>query len=275
MPLFTIDESKCARDGICAAECPVSVIDFKGSGSLPVPARGAGRICINCGHCVAVCPHGAFSLATMSADDCPGVDESLLLTPEQAEHFVRTRRSIRRYLDQPVRRADVEGLLRVVRYAPSGSNSQQVGWVVVQSRPEVKRMASMVIDWMRDMVAKGQPAMGPYRLENIIGAFESGYDIICRGAPAMLVAHAPETPGSVGSDCTIALTHADLVAPTLGLGTCWAGFFMFAARSWPPLREALQIPAGHAPYGALMLGYPEFQYYRLPLRKEPKITWLG
>jgi nitroreductase len=76
-------------------------------------------------------------------------------------------------------------------------------------------------------------------------------------------------------DSAIALSYMDLAAPSLGLGCCWAGFFMIAAGSWPPLAEAFQLPEGHKSFGAMMVGYPKFRYQRLPERNEAKITLLS
>jgi nitroreductase len=75
------------------------------------------------------------------------------------------------------------------------------------------------------------------------------------------------------TDCTIALTYLELAAPSFGLGACWAGYFMAAARHWRPLQEALPLSEGHIVYGAMMVGYPRYRYYRLPLRNEAQVTW--
>ena len=36
---------------------------------------------------------------------------------------------------------------------------------------------------------------------------------------------------------------------------------------------ALALPAGHQCFGAMMVGYPQHRYHRLPTRKTPNITW--
>ena len=71
----------------------------------------------------------------------------------------------------------------------------------------------------------------------------------------------------------IALTYLELAATSMGLGCCWAGYFNAAAASFPPLIEALALPEGHQSYGAMMIGFPQYQYQRLPARNEPAITW--
>jgi nitroreductase len=70
------------------------------------------------------------------------------------------------------------------------------------------------------------------------------------------------------------LTPLGLYAPSLGLGSCWGGYFFSAVNSYPPLFEALGIPADHKALGAAMVGYPTRRYQRLPLRKQPRINWM-
>jgi nitroreductase/ferredoxin len=273
MGLFHVDEDRCARDGICAAECPLRLIVFKGGDSVPVPAKGAEEMCINCGHCVAVCPNSALSLATMKPADCPPVRVDLLPGPADVEHFLRARRSIRTYRRKKVEKGRIEKVINVSSYAPTGSNTQQVGWLVINGREEVRALASMVVDWMRHVIKQKGPAAKALRMAGIVRAWKNGVDIVCRGAPALVVAHAPENyPGS-HTDCTIALTYFTLAAPSFGLGTCWAGYFMIAAAEWPPLRQALGLPEGRAEFGAMMVGYPKYEYKCLPLRNRPDITW--
>ena len=69
------------------------------------------------------------------------------------------------------------------------------------------------------------------------------------------------------------MTTFELLAITEGLGSCWAGFFFRAASHWPPLQEALELPAGNTITGAMMTGYPKHPYQRIPLRNEARITW--
>ena len=94
-----------------------------------------------------------------------------------------------------------------------------------------------------------------------------------RGTPHLIVAHAQKALATAQSACTIALTYLDLAAPSFALGTCWAGYFNTAANLYPPLEKDLDLPEGHQCFGAMMIGYPKYPYHRLPLRKDPPITW--
>lgn len=274
MGLFEIDGEKCGRDGICVAECPMRILEMKEASLPPSPVEGAEERCIRCGHCVAVCPHGAFSLSEMKTEDCPPVRKDLALDAGHVEHFLRSRRSIRTYRETAIERGKLAKLLDIARYAPTGTNSQQVKWLAVNSREKVRELSGLVVDLIRYMIKQNDPMAVRYNLAGMVRAWESGLDLISRGAPSLVVAHAPKDYMMGRTDSVIALTFLDLAAPSFGLGTCWAGFFMIAAASWPPLVEALSLPEGNVCCGAMMLGYPKYAYHRLPLRKEADITWL-
>ena len=273
MSLFTINNTKCKRDGICAEECPMGIIVFRGGDALPSPVPGADKLCINCGHCVAVCPHGAFSLEVMNTEDCLPVQSELLPGPEQVKHFLASRRSIRTYKKQPVERAVLAKLIDTARYAPSGHNMQPVHWMVIEDPNEVKGLSALVVDWMRFVIKERPEFAQALHMDRVVGSWEKGEDRITRGAPHVVVAYGLENLPIAQSACTIALTYLELATYSLGLGACWAGYFSVAAAFYPPMAQALALPEGHQCYGAMMIGYPKHRYHRVPTRKEPAVTW--
>jgi nitroreductase/NAD-dependent dihydropyrimidine dehydrogenase PreA subunit len=270
MGLFTIDEKKCTRDGLCVAECPIRIIEMKDGSPVPTPVEGAEKACIKCGHCVAVCPHGAFSHSLIKIEDCPPVRSDMAFSPEQAEHFLRSRRSIRQYQNKAVEPEKLAKLIDIARYAPTAGNFQPVKWLVVSSPERVKKLSGMVIDLMRTMVKKKNPRAETYRLDKIVAAWDAGIDMISRDAPSLVFVLGPA--GGV-VDCTCAISFLDLAAPSLGLGCCWGGFFMMSLAQWPPLLKELDLPDGLSCWGVMMVGYPKYRYYRLPTRKAPEIMW--
>lgn len=272
MELFEVNRQTCNQDGICAAVCPVGIIDFA-QGSVPVPAAGAEDICVRCGHCVAVCPTASLSHRDMPVEVCPPLRPEFGLGVEQGEHFLRSRRSIRVYKEKSVVREELARLIETARYAPSGHNTQGAEWLVLGDRNELKRLSAIVIDWMRWMLAHMPEVALSLHIDRTLERWEAGFDVILRGAPTVVVAHAAKDNRMAPSTCTIALTYLDLAATTMGLGCCWAGYFNAAASTFPPMMAALGLPEGHQSFGAMMVGYPKFKYHRLPTRKTPEITW--
>lgn len=272
MSQFIVDETRCRRDGICVAVCPVGVLT-RGDDAPPEQIQGGAALCISCGHCVAACPFGACALDTMPAGDCPPLRPEWRLSPEQAEHFLRSRRSVRVFKGEAVAHGRLERLIRTARYAPSGRNNQPVRWLVISGSEPVHAIAGHVIDWMRAICVAKPEAGRALMLHRLVAAWDAGRDLICRAAPHLIVAHAPKDDVTAPSACTLALAYLELAAPSHGLGACWAGYLHMAALHWQPLREALALPGGDVFSGAMMVGEPRYRYYRLPARREPSITW--
>ena len=137
MSIITIDETKCKKDGICAAECPMAIISWQ-KGEFPAPVDGADSLCISCGHCVAACPHAALTQKDIAPEDCLEVDKAMALSPEQTEHFLRARRSIRNFKKEPVDQNTLSKILQIASHAPSGHNSQPVEWHVLSGGDTIK-----------------------------------------------------------------------------------------------------------------------------------------
>jgi nitroreductase/NAD-dependent dihydropyrimidine dehydrogenase PreA subunit len=273
MPLLEVDREHCHQDSLCADVCPAQIITLHNDHGYPqLVADGAER-CIRCGHCVAVCPHGALSHEAMSAAQCPAIDRGRLPDADQVKQFLRARRSIRRFKPEPLDRGLLAGLIDVARYAPSGHNSQPVRWLVVQAPEEVQRLAGLVADWMRHLMDEKSPMVAAMHLDLVVAAWDKGKDRICRSAPHLVMAHASQANPMAPAAATIALTYLELAVASRGLGACWAGYFNLAANLWPPLKDALGLPEGHSPFGAMLVGHPTYRYQRLPLRKEPRIIW--
>lgn len=272
MTLISIDETRCKQDGICAAECPMAIISWQ-KGTFPSPSDRAEALCINCGHCVAVCPHGALTHRLMGPADCLPVESKMALSPEQTEHFLRARRSIRNFKETPVARETLSDIIRLASFAPSGHNLQPVKWQVISGREKVKEHTAMVIDWMK-LTKKENPAMAKaLHLDMLIGAWKFKIDVVTRNAPVLVLAQGPEKDRTAPPACTIAMTYFDLAAQSFGVGTCWCGYFLMAANAHPPLAEMLGQDRGLKTYGVMMAGYPKFTYHRMPVRKTPDITW--
>jgi nitroreductase/NAD-dependent dihydropyrimidine dehydrogenase PreA subunit len=270
-PFLAIDEALCTFCGDCAAACPRGLISVESS--LPTTPDNAAEVCIYCGHCVAVCPESAIDHVGIETAECQSLLGDWRSTPAVVEQLIKGRRSIRRYRPEPVEKAILESVLDIARYAPTGMNSQTVEWLVVHDRAEVKKLASSVIEWMRDMTVKGQLIGGRYNAGPLVAAWDAGYDPILRGCPHVIIAHGKKEDHFAPGSCIIALTTAELAALPFGLGACWAGFLHLGAMCSPDVQKSLGLPEGNAMYGGLMIGYPMETYHAIPPRKKLNIAW--
>jgi nitroreductase len=109
---------------------------------------------------------------------------------EVVEPFLKARRSIRTYQSRPVDRGTLGRVIDFARYAPSGVNCQPVRWLVVQEREEVRRLAGIVVDWMRGAVRDNPALAGRFGLGRLVAGWDAGRDPVCRSAPHLIVAYA-------------------------------------------------------------------------------------
>ena len=274
MSLLIIDETKCKQDGLCARDCPTAIIQLKDKVSYPEMVPGHKQFCLACGHCVAVCPHGALSHMDVPIESSPEIREERNIKEAQAEQFLRSRRSVRIFKDKPVEKEKIRKLIEIARYAPTGGNTQSIEWFAVTDKEHLKKIAGLTMDWVRELVKDPSVAAASPYLPMIVAAWDAGSDSVLRNAPAVIIASAPKEIMTGQVDLTIALTYLDLMAPALGLGACWAGLLQGALTASPSLKAEVGMPMDHPHHYPMMLGYNDIQYFRVPERKAPKIVFL-
>jgi len=272
MDFIEINQQTCTQCGLCALACGRGLIDFQVNG-YPEPQAIDELECSVCGHCVAVCPEGSLIHKNMPVDECLPIKKELEITAEQCEYLIKSRRSIREYENKPVPRDIIANLIESARYAPTGHNDQNVEWLIIDSSEVLRRIREAGMDCLR-WIMKTQPeTASAMNVERMLERDRSGENVLLRDAPVLVVAHADKGNQMAIINCTIALTYFDLVAKSTGLGCCWNGYLYFMANAFPPMQEAFALPEGKAVYGCLMMGYPILSYSRIPIRKQPSITW--
>jgi nitroreductase len=143
---------------------------------------------------------------------------------------IRTRRSVRSYLNKPVEDETLNRVLEAARLAPSANNRQEGRYVAVRDQ-ETRHLLSIA--------AEGQGFVAEAPAVIACCAAESSHVMSC-GQPAYTV------------DLSIAVDHMTLAATSLGLGTCWIGAF-----DEDRVREILGIPASVRVVALMALGYPK------------------
>ena len=271
--MFTVDE-RCIKCGLCAELCVSKIIRLDGENLPSVPEK-MESLCIRCGQCVSFCPQSCCYLDFESEADRGPLDVSLMPSPEAAEVFLRTRRSVRRYKDAPVDKTVVRRIIETARYAPSAANSQPVRWVVTATHQRTREIAGLVVDHFRTQVASDPEAK---RLSFVVAAWDAGEDVIFRTAPQLAVAIIGRDyfENYFREDAAMALTYFELAAHANGVGCCWAGFFTMAARANAGIARAVGAKENEVVAGGQMFGYPQGLVTPriLPPRKSAQIDWL-
>ena len=105
--MVKVDRDKCVGCGACTEDCLAFNI------VLDADKASVKGNCIECGHCVALCPTGAVSIEGYDMDDVEEYDEDTFKV--EASNLLRAikfRRSIRFYRDEKVKKEDLQMLLQ-------------------------------------------------------------------------------------------------------------------------------------------------------------------
>lgn len=263
----TLEKELCIKCGTCAVNCPMGLIQMN---DFPNISRESEIMCNQCGHCEVICPEGAIGSASSTMDN----EKSIFsVNSQEMGLHMKSRRSIRQYEDKHVEKEKLEEIFDIVRYAPSAGNGQPVEWIVCNDPDKVNEIAEASMESMREISKTDSPLNDMIPLASFVEDWENGMGTILREAPCLVVAHAPEDNMMAVCDGMIALTHLDLALPSFGLGGCWAGLFNIICNEDFALKDMLGIPKENNIIYPFMVGYPKYNYHRIPERNKPDITW--
>jgi nitroreductase/NAD-dependent dihydropyrimidine dehydrogenase PreA subunit len=289
-PLVEIDPKTCTACDLCVLDCPPQLFVHK-EDEPPGFVSELSSECIACGHCAAICPSGALTHGALETDGF--APRQSLPEPQQVLHWLRSRRSIRKFKQQDaVERSEIERLIEAARYAPSGHNVQSPHYIVLLNREKVARLGRSIIEFYRTLFNRLQKPLTRQLVKLVAGRrktkllvesipamirteerIERGEDPLFWDAPALIVIHADTAEETGEVDCAIAADHITLMAPSLGLGTCYIGYASAALKHERSLSRELGIPNTHRAYVVLVLGHPAIKYKRVPPRPAPKIEY--
>ncbi len=290
--MIEVDAKKCTGCGFCADECPAGIFMLRSApdGSRTAQASYLSH-CTGCGHCVAICPAGAVVHGELPADkfeDRPHV----VIAPDAMRTFLLSRRSIRAFREKPVPGELIEQLIEVGTHAGTASNAQTENFIVIQDTRLLSELEGMVIGilWNKlkflgsgigrrlARIRFGEEAVNQSILyyERFEAKRERGDlgGLVFRNAPAVIAVHGERTNRSVHENCAIAVRNMEMLAMSLGLGTCWAGFFLVAAGLTEKIAHRLGISDDRNVYSAIMLGYPTHVYRKTVPRRQREVRWL-
>lgn len=269
MSLIHINQEKCTACGLCIEVCP-NILNMGENG----PQETYPDLCIACGQCVAVCPQAALNNTLTPLPAQIAIDKERLPDASAAAQLLRSRRSIRHYRQPAVPKQQLSKLLNIARFAPTAGNRQGVSYIIVGSKSILKKATARTIDWMK-LQSGGHTAIERSFAKHIKIYEESGTDVILRNAPQLILAVTVKGMPRGRENTIFSLAYLELYAPSLGLGTCWAGLLEMCMQDhYQPLLNIFSLPSDKEITGAVMVGYPKYHYQRLPDRAPLDVSWL-
>ncbi|NTU53872.1 MAG: 4Fe-4S dicluster domain-containing protein [Chlorobiaceae bacterium] len=259
---FEVNRERCTRCGSCSKDCPSRIIVMDDEG-FPSIAADKEPSCLRCEHCLAICPAGAISILGFRPENSLALKGGFP-DPKQLETLIRGRRSVRRYLPDNLDPELLQKLLDVASCAPTGMNSHQVRFTVLDDRAKVLRLNQEVMEGLARLDREGALLASKGYYGRFVRIWEKHrVDLIFRDAPHLLIASAPKSVSTPKEDCMIALSFFELFAQTQGIGTLWNGLASWAIdQLLPEIRRSLGIADDHMFGYAMTFGKPAVHYAR-------------
>ena len=259
----------CTGCGKCVKDCAVGILELKDK--RPSVRKGKEGMCMDCRHCVAVCPEGAMSINGISADSCRMLSEMPVPPPNEVSNLIMSRRSMRSFAPVDVPCEDIEEMLETLKYVPAGCNIRHLVFSVVSGRVKMDELRKRTIDAL-----EAHKEELPDFLKGALAAVKKNpsIDPFFRGAPHLLIVKGDPKAITPQTDCVAACAYFDILAQSHGFGATWCGFLKIIIDAVPEVADLFSIPRG-APFYAMMFGEPMVDYVRCVNRSDGARTeWI-
>lgn len=198
----------------------------------------------------------------------------------QILEVIKTRRSIRSYLDRPVPRETLEEIIECARFSPTALGRQPWHFTVVMDRELIKEIVEEIKKKIRLMLRLKfilRPLYPDLKDKKFLSiAKERAYskeDRIFYSAPALIIISTAKKSTYGLKDSFLAAQNIMLASHSLGLGTCIIGFAEAINKSNKILKK-LKLPTFHKVQVTIALGYPRQQLGHLPDRRKDNSTFI-
>ena len=178
---------------------------------------------------------------------------------------IKQRRSIRSFKNEQIKEEELHAVLEAGLYAPYAWE-QGRHFTVVQNKELLDRLNLAAKEAAKEMDIEGLRELGNNEQFNCL-----------YGAPTLIIVSGKEeAPIPLEADCAAATQNLLLAAESIGLGSCWIHFVLFAFYSPQSheLRKELKIPEGCKPYYSAVIGYKKAADVDVPDRNPNVITYI-
>lgn len=271
--MIIINYEKCIGCGMCVADCSTNALSIK-AGHL----EADNEKCFECGHCVAVCPESAASVDGYDDNEILSFEnDSFQVNSENLLNLIKYKRSIRQYEDSAVEPKKIKMLIEAGRYTATAGNSQLIRYILLKDRLDEIRLKTMKA--LHDLAVSDSNYIKLHpqykeKFTNMYVEYQSlGKDRLFFNAPLVIVAVADNSKGyRVDVDGSLAMRSIELMAASLGLGSCYVGNFVTACDAATEIKSLLNIKDNEKIVTVLTVGYPATKYYRTVNRRIANVT---
>ena len=181
---------------------------------------------------------------------------------------IRTRRSVREYIDKDVCEEDIKTIIDAGVHAPSGFNSQPWFFVVVKNREMMLRMS----DHCRPLLLKELAETTDENAIDFRKKLKNEDFNIFYNAPVLVIVLGNNAGFTPDYDCSLCAENMMLAAHSLGIGSCWIGTACMIQEN-PEFMEELGITPNYRVVAPIVFGYAVKEPLE-PEKKEPEVVWV-
>lgn len=148
---------------------------------------------------------------------------------------ILTRRSVRKYTDQPIPEDVLEAIVDAGLHAPSGRGAKTWKFTVVTNKEKIQKLAGAIAEELN----------------------RNGYNMY---NPTVLIIPSNIRDGKFSKeDNAVALENIFLAAHSLGVGSCWINQIqgICDTERIRPILDEFGIPSDHVVFGMAALGYQD------------------
>ena len=169
---------------------------------------------------------------------------------------IMTRRSTRRYTQQPIDEETLRTIIEAGRYAPSGCNNQMIRLLVITDLTVIDRLQAAVSEVLADKekVTEKYTSMNAAIRKAKKGIYRFAYD-----APVLIILVSRADYSNALPDAACMIENMMLMANALDLGSCWVNQLRWL-QDEPLVRSTLTelgLGFGEAVFGSVVIGHAD------------------
>jgi len=165
--------------------------------------------------------------------------------------LLKNRRSIRRFMDQPIDPKVLDEILNDTCMAPSASNMQPWRFIVIQDKEIMKKLSDESKKNRIEVIEK-DPSNALKQYETILR--DSTFNVFYN-APCLIIIAGKKSHYHFNQDCSLAAAYLMFAAIERNLGTCWIA--LGDAIEDIDLRREIGLSEDYQIVAPIIIGYPD------------------
>lgn len=294
--MVMIDKEPCRACGIFGHVCPRHIPETisQDGEKITIISEERLRLCMKCGHCVALCPNDAIEVDGLKEEEFAPFKE-LDIDDNQLLSLMKQRRSARRYKGKPVPREIINRMIDAAHSSPTGSGRSTTGVIVIDNPETLATLSGHVYEMYEKLEKNLKNPVARFFVRRKAGKknFRTLTDFvmpgmrwyirwhregksneILRDCPALMLFHSPVYEPVGGENCLLAAFHAIMMAQVLKVGACFNDLVPPACNRVPEIRELLGLSDEREVYASITMGYPKYEFKKIPPRKLAEVRYL-